>query len=110
MSGTGRNLVVVIGVYMLAKAVLNLILSFGISGILSVLIAIAAAVLLLQRIPYIQYIVAVYLALLFLVHIFANISGLPGTLLYLIEGLLDVASAAVLVFEKNVKAFFKKEG
>ena len=37
-----------------------------------------------------------------------NISNLGSQWIYLLEGLLDLGAAAVLVFEKNVKAFFGK--
>ena len=59
-------------------------------------------------IPYINYIVAVFLALMFLMHVGSNISNLGSQWIYLLEGLLDLGAAAVLVFEKNVKAFFGK--
>ena len=38
----------------------------------------------------------------------SNISNLGSQWIYLLEGLLDLGAAAVLVFEKNVKAFFGK--
>lgn len=57
---------------------------------------------------YINYIVAVFLALMFLMHVGSNISNLGSQWIYLLEGLLDLGAAAVLVFEKNVKAFFGK--
>ena len=44
----------------------------------------------------------------FLTHIGANLSNLGSQWIYLLEGLLDLGAAAVLVFEKNVKAFFGK--
>ncbi len=36
------------------------------------------------------------------------LSNLGSQWFYLLEGLLDLGAAAVLVFEKNVKAFFGK--
>ena len=45
---------------------------------------------------------------MFLTHIGANLSNLGSQWIYLLEGLLDLGAAAVLVFEKNVKAFFGK--
>ena len=41
-------------------------------------------------------------------HVGSNISNLGSQWIYLLEGLLDLGAAAVLVFEKNVKAFFGK--
>ena len=62
----------------------------------------------LNRVPYINYIIAVFLVLMFLSHLTENIRNLGSQWIYLLEGLLDVGAAAVLVFEKNVKAFFGK--
>ena len=70
------------------------------------IVGVVALVLMLNRVPYINYIVAVFLAIMFLTHIGANLSNLGSQWIYLLEGLLDLGAAAVLVFEKNVKAFF----
>ena len=72
------------------------------------IVGVVALVLMLNRVPYINYIVAVFLAIMFLTHIGANLSNLGSQWIYLLEGLLDLGAAAVLVFEKNVKAFFGK--
>jgi len=45
---------------------------------------------------------------MFLVNLGGNLSNLGSQWIYLLEGLLDVGAAAVLVFEKNVRAFFGK--
>lgn len=97
-----------IGLYLIVKSVLNLILGFSGANIVMLILAVAALVLMLGRIPYIQYIVAVWLVLMFLVNLGGNLSNLGSQWIYLLEGLLDVGAAAVLVFEKNVKAFFGK--
>ena len=109
MKETGKKWVIGIGFYLIIKSTLNLILGFGISNIISLLVAVVALVLLVQRVPYIQYIVAVYLALLFLMHIGTNLSNFSSNWIYVLEGLLDLGAAAVLVFEKNVKAFFHND-
>lgn len=70
------------------------------------IVGVVALVLMLNRVPYINYIVAVFLAIMFLTHIGANLSNLGSQWIYLLEGLLDLGAAAVLVFEKNVRAFF----
>lgn len=109
MEATGRTWVYGIGIYLIAKSVLNLILGFGAENLVMLIVSIAAAVLLAKRfVPYIQYIVAVFLLILFFVHVGYNISNFSSQWIYLLEGVLDVGAAAVLVFEKNVKAFFGK--
>mgnify|MGYP004520144655 CR=1 FL=1 len=97
METTGRKWVFGIGLYLIIKGALNLILGFSMSNLV-----------MLNRVPYINYIVAVFLALMFLMHVGNNISNLGSQWIYLLEGLLDLGAAAVLVFEKNVKAFFGK--
>ena len=101
METTGRKWVFGIGLYLIIKGALNLILGFSMSNLVMLIVSVVALVLMLNRVPYINYIVAVFLALMFLMHVGSNISNL-------LEGLLDLGAAAVLVFEKNVKAFFGK--
>ena len=108
MAEAGKKWVFGIGLYLIVKSVLNLILGFSGANIVMLILAVVALVLMLGRIPYIQYIVAVWLVLMFLVNLGGNLSNLGSQWIYLLEGLLDVGAAAVLVFEKNVKAFFGK--
>ena len=110
MAEAGKKWVFGIGLYLIVKSVLNLILGFSGANIVMLILAVAALVLMLMlgRIPYIQYIVAVWLVLMFLINLGGNLSNLGNQWIYLLEGLLDVGAAAVLVFEKNVKAFFGK--
>ena len=105
METTGRKWVFGIGLYLIIKGALNLILGFSMSNLVMLIVSVVALVLMLNRVPYINYIVAVFLALMFLMHVGSNISS---QWIYLLEGLLDLGAAAVLVFEKNVKAFFGK--
>ena len=108
METMGKKWVFGIGLYLILKGVLNLILGFSVSTIIMLIVGVVALVLMLNRVPYINYIVAVFLAIMFLTHIGANLSNLGSQWIYLLEGLLDLGAAAVLVFEKNVKAFFGK--
>ena len=104
METTGRKWVFGIGLYLIIKGALNLILGFSMSNLVMLIVSVVALVLMLNRVPYINYIVA----LMFLMHVGSNISNLGSQWIYLLEGLLDLGAAAVLVFEKNVKAFFGK--
>ena len=107
METMGKKWVFGIGLYLILKGVLNLILGFSVSNIIMLIVGVVALVLMLNRVPYINYIVAVFLAIMFLTHIGANLSNLGSQWIYLLEGLLDLGAAAVLVFEKNVKAFWQ---
>lgn len=108
MNISGKQWVWIIGLYMIVKAVLNLVLGFSMENVLMLIVGAAALVLMLKRVPYINYIVAVFLALLFLAHIGDNLRNISGSWLYLLEGLLDLGAAAILVFEKSTKAYFRK--
>lgn len=106
MEAKGKQWAFIIGLYMIVKAVLNLILGFNVSNVMMLIVGVVALVLLLNRLPYINYIVAVFLALMFLLHVGENIRNISSNWLYLLEGLLDIGAAAILVFEKNVKTYF----
>ena len=90
MAEAGKKWVFGIGLYLIVKSVLNLILGFSGANIVMLILAVAA------------------LVLMFLINLGGNLSNLGSQWIYLLEGLLDVGAAAVLVFEKNVKAFFGK--
>ena len=96
METMGKKWVFGIGLYLILKGVLNLILGFSVSNIIMLIVGVVALVLMLNRVPYINYIVAVFLAIMFLTHIGANLSNLGSQWIYLLEGLLDLGAAAVL--------------
>lgn len=108
MEETGKKWVLGIGAYLIVKSVLNLILGFSGANLVMLIVSVVALILMLYRVPYINYIVAVWLALTFLLHVGSNISNFSSQWIYLLEGILDLGAAAVLVFEKNVKDYFGK--
>lgn len=107
MIEVGRKWVLGIGAYLIIKSILNLILGYSGSNLVMLIVSVVALILMIYRVPYINYIVAVWLVLMFLMHIGDNISNFGSQWIYLLEGILDLGAAAVLVFEKNVKAFFR---
>jgi len=113
MQEKGQKWVYGISIYMVLKAVLNLIINISAGNVVYLIIAVVAFVLLTQRIPfiqyYIQYVVAAYLVLVFLINVGNNISNFSGNWFYLLEGIVDLGAAVVLVFEKNVRAFFHND-
>ena len=62
METMGKKWVFGIGLYLILKGVLNLILGFSVSNIIMLIVGVVALVLMLNRVPYINYIVAVFLA------------------------------------------------
>ncbi|MBQ8514538.1 MAG: hypothetical protein IJ496_03995 [Ruminococcus sp.] len=111
MAETGRNMATGIGVYLIIKAALNLILGFSAGNVVTLLVAGVIFVLLCKRIPYTNYIIAIYLALVFLAHFWTNITNLGNGWvywLYLIEGVLDLLAGAALAFNKSIKAYYQQ--
>ncbi len=105
----GRKLVVGVSVYLVAKAVLNLILSFGGSNIFGLILALVYAAVLILGIKYANYVVAVIVGLTVIWHFKDNVTNLPANLIYLIEGIIDIGAVALLVLAKDVKAFFGED-
>ena len=101
----GKKMITVVGAYMILKGILNLILGFSASNLVSLLFAAVLIFAMLKRIPYSQYVTAIFLALIFLVNLPANLSNLGSNWIYLVEGLLDVGAAAILAFHKDVKDY-----
>ena len=102
----GKKMITVVGAYMILKCILNLILGFSANNVVSLLFAAVLIFAMLKRIPYSQYVTAIFLALIFLVNLPANLSNLGSNWIYLVEGLLDVGAAAILSFHKDVKDYF----
>ena len=103
----GKKIVLGIGAYLILKSVLNLILGFSTANVVYLILFVVFAVLLVMRIPYISYIVAGFLAILIIMNIGKNLANIGGNWIYLVEGLLDVGCAALLVLQKDVRAYFK---
>lgn len=101
---TGKKTALAIGIYILVKLVFNGIP--GGFGLYDTVISVAMFGLLITGVAYCNYIVAAVLVFTALKHIGYNISHLPSSAIYLAEGVIDIAAAAVLVFDKNVKSFF----
>lgn len=102
---TGKKYSVAIGVYIIVKAILNIILG---SGITSLILPIVMAIVLFIGIKYGNYAIAVILGITVLIHIGTNISnlGLNRYLIYFIEGIIDIVCAVILVTNNNIKEYF----
>ena len=87
----GRSIALIVGVYFIAKSVLNLILG---GSVLDVIIAAAEAALLYTGLMYVNYIIAVVVLLIVLKNLKNNITNFSDNWLYLIEGIVDTLSSA----------------
>jgi len=106
MTEQGKKIVMGISVYLIVKQLLNVVLGAGVfSMILPVLISVFMYLNLWQ---YTHYAAAALIALTAVWYLPANLGGLPGTWLYLTEGVFDLGVAAVLILSQDVKAYFNK--
>lgn len=96
----GRSIALIVGVYFIAKSVLNLILG---GSVLDVIIAAAEAALLYTGLMYVNYIIAVVVLLIVLKNLKNNITNFSDNWLYLIEGIVDTICAVIICFSSNVK-------
>ncbi|MGN0595349.1 MAG: hypothetical protein ACI4I6_09330 [Hominimerdicola sp.] len=103
-SENGRKFVMIISGYMVVKAVINLILGFGLGNIITLLVTFALCYFMFKGQQYMNYITAGVLALVMLYHLKGNIEG--RHFFYLLEGIIDIAAAVVLVINKDIKAYF----
>ena len=109
MEQRGKVLCWCFAAYFLAKSILNLILGgFAPANWFSLLLAAAFAAVLVLGVRYTNYIVAGLAALVALRYFPGNIRGLPGTWLYLTEGIIDFAVAGLLIFSKDVVSYMQR--
>lgn len=101
----GRSLVVVIGIYLVIKFLLNTFLGGGIN-FSDLIFAAVACVGMYSGLQYVNFGVAVILGLTVLSHLKGNITGLPSTTVYLIEAVADVMAVILLVGNSAVKEHF----
>ena len=104
-SETGRKLTLVIGVYFIAKAILNMILGGGFA-VNDLIFALAATAVMYTGLQFVNIAVAVLMAITVVRHLPYNISNLPSTLIYLIEAVIDIGAIIVLLTNSAVKAHF----
>ena len=107
----GRTVCIAITAYMIAKAFINLFIggfSFGglVGTLFTVAIAVVIGVLMFSGLQYVNYGVAVYLALGFMTHLPGNIMHIGSNWFYLLEGFVDVGCAVILLILPMVKEHF----
>ena len=94
-----------IAIYLIAKCVLNTILSGGLD-ISGLVIAVLLGCALWLGIKYTNYAVAGILALVALKYLPGNISNISSNWIYLLEGAIDIGCAALLCLQSDIKEHF----
>lgn len=102
---TGRNFVVMACIYLFVKGILNLIIGGGFN-ISDIVFAIIASVALYSGLEYVNYAVAGLIGLTVLTNMPYNLTHLPGSIIYLIEAVVDVGVILLLVLQNDVKEHF----
>ncbi len=104
----GRNFVVIIGIYLIAKAVLNMFLGgFNIFNIVADLIVpVICFIAMYSGLEYLKIAVAGIFGLPVLRNMLYNITHLPSSLIYLIEAVIDTGAIIMLVVQKDIKEHF----
>ncbi|MBQ8824804.1 MAG: hypothetical protein IJZ64_06190 [Ruminococcus sp.] len=108
MAENGKKLAFGISVYLIIKAALNIVLNFNFGNIMGLLSAGLIMVTFVKKIPIMRYVTAIYLYLLFIANIQNNIVNISSNWIYLIEGILDIIAGAMLIFQKDIKAYFEQ--
>lgn len=104
----GRKFVIIIGVYLIVKTVLNMFLGgFNIFNIASDLIVpVICFIAMYSGLEYLNIAVAVIIAIPVLRNMYYNIIHLPSTLIYLAEAVFDTGAVILLAVQKDIKEHF----
>ena len=101
MEQTGGKWSALIGAYIIVKGIINLILGFSVGNVVTLIISAVLAFLLMKGVPYMNYVVGAYLAIISVVNLIPNIT--EHHWFYLAEGILDLIAAFVLFTSKKVQ-------
>lgn len=101
----GRVYVIIVGAYLIIKTILNMIIGGGFN-IGDWLFAVVAAAAMFSGLQYINIAVSVLLAITVVTNLPHNITHLPSTFIYLLEGVIDTAAIVLILVQKDVKEHF----
>ena len=99
----GRAYVICIGIYFIAKAVLNKIIGGGTGDIVYATFELIA---LFTGLQFINYVIAGLTAFIVLYYLKGNIANASQNFIYLAEGGIDIAVAVILVVNSNIRQHF----
>ncbi len=101
----GRLICIAVSGFMLAKCILNSVISGGFdAGEFGK--ALLCGIFLFTGLEYVNYVVAGLLAFVALTHFPANIIHIRSNFIYLLEGVLDIGCAVILCILPQVKEHF----
>ncbi|MBR1898134.1 MAG: hypothetical protein IJ825_04555 [Oscillospiraceae bacterium] len=110
MAETGRKLTLVLAVYLVVKDGINLVLgSFSVNTWISLAISVALACVLYFGVKPSNYIAAGILTVLVMYYLPGNLRTLPGSAVYLFEGMGDLICAGLLCLHPGIRMFFDSD-
>lgn len=101
----GRTYVIIVGAYLLLKAILNMVIGGGLN-IGDLLFAVIAAAAMFSGLQYLNIAVSALLALAVVTNLPYNLTHLPSTLIYLVEAVIDAGAVVLLLVQNDVKEHF----
>ena len=104
----GRIAVIVMGVWMIIKGVLNLIFG-GFSAVTlgNLVITTALVVMVYIGIPFMNYVAAGFIGTMVLYYLPGNLRGFH--IFYLLEGVIDLVACVLLVFNREIREHCRKD-
>lgn len=101
----GKNIAVIIGIYLFAKTILNMVVGggFDIKGLVGDIVLFAA---LFSGLQYLNYGVSAILAIVVITNLPNNITHIGSNWIYLIEAAVDVVCIVILCTNASVKEHF----
>lgn len=101
----GRNYVIIVGIYLLVKTVINMFLGggFDFGGII---FAVVAAAAMFSGLQYLNIAVAALIAFTVVRNMPYNLTHLPSTAIYLVEAVIDAGAVVLLLVQNDVKEHF----
>lgn len=104
---SGKTLATGVAIWLVLKALLNLILGFSFGDLIALIISIGLAVTLIIGITHMNYVVAILMGIVVLKNLPGNLMHFQ--LIYLLEAVVDVAAIYILVVVDNVKVHFMED-
>ncbi len=98
----------IIAVYLIVKAVINMVIGGGFS-LMGIILPVAMALVLFKGIRFTNLIVALIVAWGVMTNIKYNITHLPSTLIYIIEAVIDILAVLSLVTNNKVRQHFENK-
>lgn len=103
---SAKTIVTGISGWLVVKSVLNLLLGFSFGNLVAVAIAVVIGIVLLAGVPYANYVVSAFLAIVVLKNLPFNIMFFQ--IIYLLEGVIDVGCILLLCLGKGMKEHFSR--